>query len=174
MDYYVNAPSLGIEHRFSRKLSGNAQVGYFWQSPERGSKVEGPSYNVTLTHRGEKIIYTLGGQGGYREDFFTAENLGFTKSYRTTGMVTYRLMEKMTTGLSGSYEWAQSRVTPAGASTTSNRTDNIWSVNGNLNYELLKWLNLSLNVSYREDHSNLSYLDYSEFRTLLRIEARYQ
>lgn len=171
--YSVHAPSLGIEHRFSRRLSGNARVGYFWQSPEKGSGVEGPSYDVTLTHRGEKIIYTLRGQGGYREDFFTAENLGFTKSYRTTGAVTYRLMEKMTTGVSGSYEWAQSKFTPTGASTPSNRTENIWSVNGNLNYELLKWLTLSLNVSYREDRSNLSYLDYSEFRTLFRIEVKY-
>lgn len=64
VDYYVNAPSIGLEYAISPTLSLTLQAGYFWQTPERGSNETGPLYNVLITQRAQKTTYTLGLQGG--------------------------------------------------------------------------------------------------------------
>ena len=164
IDYDVHRPTLGIEHAFNPTLSGRAQFGYFWQNPEKGSTTGGFSYDISLTEKAQKTTYTLSFQGGYTEDYFTAENLGFNKYHRAVGTITHRLLERMDVGLSGSFERAK---------LGDGRTDQIWGVTGNASYELLKWLTLSLDVSHRENHSNMNVFDYSEYRGMFRITATY-
>ena len=176
IDYYVNTPSVGIDHLFSPTLSGKVQLGYFWESPKSGKSFSGPTANIILTQRTEKTTYTLVGQGGFQETYFTAENLGPTQYYRAVGTVTYRLMEKMTTSLSGTAEWDRSRasgIKGTGTLANSDLKDTLWTVNGNVSYALLKWLNLSLMLTYKEGHSNVSTRDYNEFRGMVGVEARY-
>jgi len=79
IDYQIHRGSLGIEHAFSPTLTASVQGGYFWQDPERGSKTDGGFYDVRITQRAERTTYNLLLQGGYTEDYFTAENLGFTR-----------------------------------------------------------------------------------------------
>jgi len=167
IDYDIQRPSLGIEHAFSPTLTAKGQGGYFWQNPERGSKTKGPFFDVSLTQRAEKTTYTLLLQGGYTEDYFTAENLGFTRYYRGVGAVTHRLLERMTAGLSGYVEWVEYPSDPA------DREDLIWGIRGSLSYQLFKWLTASLEGSYREDHSNIDVNDYDEYRGIFRITASF-
>jgi hypothetical protein len=174
IDYDVHVPTLGIEHLFSPTLSVSAQLGYFWELPEKGSNQNDPYYNVVVTQRQQKIVYSLLFQGGYREDYITSENRGFTHYHRAVGAVTYQLAEKITTGLSGSYEYAKSALKQSGPLLPANQRDNIWGLNGNLGYQLLKWLNLSMTLSYRDDHSNISTQDYNEFRGMFKAEAIYK
>lgn len=164
IDYDVHRPSLGIEHAFTSTLSGKVQLGYFWQDPERGSMTDGFFYDMNLTQRAKKTTYTIALQGGYNEDYFTAENLGFTKYHRAIGTITHQLMERMTVGFSGSVERVKSG---------SDQRDWIWGINGNASYTLFKWLILSLEASHREDHSNIDTLDYSEYRGIFRITASF-
>jgi len=164
IDYQVHRPSLGIEHAFSPTLSGRGQVGYFWQDPRRGSTSGGLYYDLLLTERRERTTYTIGFQGGYVEEYFTAENLGFTRSHRIIGTVSHRLFERMTVGGRGSYERAKY---------ATGSVDRIWGAGVNASYQVLRWLALSLEFSHRENHSNLSERDYSEYRGLLRITASY-
>ncbi len=176
VDYYVNTPSVGIDHLFSPTLSGKARVGYFWYSPDSGKSYSGPVLDIILAQRTEKTTYTLTVQGGFTETYFTAENLGPTQYYRAIGTITHRLVEKMTASLSGTAEWDRSRAGGAkGTGTLANADlkDTIWTVNGSVAYPLLKWLNLSLILTYKQDHSNVSARDYNEFRGLVRVEARY-
>ena len=171
-DYYVNSPTLGIEHVFSPNLSGMAQVGYFWQSPDKGKGQDGPVVNMSLTQRAGDTTYTLLLRGGYQLNYYTADNLGFVEYYTVLGAVNHRLMDKTTVGLSGSVEWDKYKTGTLGL-TNADQKDTIWTINGNVAYALLKWLNLSLNLSYQENHSNISTGDYTEFRGLVRAEARY-
>jgi len=164
IDYDVHRPTLGIEHAFTSTLSGQAQLGYFWRDPTRGSTTSGFSYDINLTEKAQKTTYALAFQGGYTEDYFTAENLGFNKYHRAIGTITHRLLEKMSVGLSGSLERAK---------LGEERTDRIWGINGNVSYELLKWLTLSLDVAHRENHSNMNVFDYSEYRGIFRVTAFY-
>lgn len=164
IDYSVHRPSVGVEHAFSPTLSGRAQVGYFWRNPNRGPTTGGLYYDLLVTQRAERTTYTLSFQGGYVEEYFTAENLGFTKSHRLIGTVSHRLLERMTVGMRGSYERARY---------ANNNIDRIWSAGVNTSYQILRWLGMSLELSHRENHSNISDRDYSEYRGIFRLTASY-
>jgi predicted porin len=169
-DYLVYRPSIGIEHAFSSTLSARVQGGYYWADPQKGSTVDGPFFDLLLRQRAQRTTYTLSLQGGYTEDFFTAENQGFTQYYRTIGSVTHQLLQRMSVGLYGSYEWAKYPGTEIGFRTP---VDQIWGVGGNASYQMLRWLNLSLDLSHRENRSNISDRDYSEYRGMFRVTATY-
>jgi hypothetical protein len=164
IDYDVHRPTLGIEHAFSPTLSAKAQLGYFWENPQKGSRAGGLFYDIGLTQRSRRTTYTLLFQGGYAEDYFTAENLGFTKSHRAIGTISHQLAEKMSVGLRGSLERPIY---------SSGEKDWIWGVSGNLSYQVVRWLNLSLEGSHRENHSNIDNRDYSEYRGLFKLTAAY-
>ena len=170
IDYDVHKPSLGIQHAFSPILSVRVQLGYYSANPERGSTVDGPFFNVLLTQRAQRTTYTLSLQGGYEEDFFTAENQGFTQYYRALGRITHQLQQRISVGLYGSYEWDKY---PGTVNVGKIPIDNIWEIGGNVSYQILKWLTVSLDGSHRENHSNISDRDYSEYRGMFRITATY-
>jgi hypothetical protein len=162
IDYEVNNPSIGIEHTFSPTLTGRVQVGYFWQNPEGGPSTGGLSYDVGLTERGERNTYALSFQGGYREDYFTAENLGFTKYHRAIASITHRPYERVTLGISGTIERAEY---------LSDRRDWMYSAQGNASFQLLRWLSLSFEASHRGNDSNVDSAEYIENRVILRLSA---
>jgi hypothetical protein len=170
IDYDIHRPSLGISHSFSPTLSGSAQLGYYWQNPERGSTTDGFFGNISLSQRAERTTYTISLQGGYTEDFFSAENLGFTKYYRAIGRVNHRLLEKMNVGLFSSYEWIKYYREVV---ETRRQKDNIWTVGGDAAYQLFRWLTLSLDASYRDNHSNFDTADYTEYRGIFRVTASF-
>jgi hypothetical protein len=170
IDYAIHRPSLGVEHAFSPTLTARVQGGYYWWNPERGSTTDGLFYDVSLTERAEKTTYTISFQGGYTEDYFSAENLGFTKYYRAIGRVNHQLLEKMTVGLFGSYEWIRYY---ANVVETPRRIDRIWAVGGDAGYQLFRWLALSLGASCRENHSNFDTADYTEYRGIFSITASF-
>jgi hypothetical protein len=163
-DYFIHAPTLGLEHAFSPTLSLRAQFGYFWEIPETGSHATGPLFDVLITQRAEKTTYTLGLQGGYTEDYFTAENRGFAKYYQVIGTITHHLTERAAMTISGRFQRPQYN---------DGRVDNIWGVGGNASYQLLRWLNLALEVSYAEDHSNREINNYKDLRGIFRITGTY-
>lgn len=164
VDYDVHRPTIGIEHSFSPTLSVKAQLGYFWENPKKGSKASDPYCNISFTQRAQKNTYTLLFQGGYTEDYFTAQNFGFTKYYRAVGTVSHQLKERLTVGLSGSVERAK---------LGTGQRDWVWGIWGTASYQILKWLTLALEVSHREDISNIDTSDYSEYRGLLRATATF-
>jgi hypothetical protein len=173
VNYNIQAPSLGIEHAFSPTLSASVQLGYFWQSPEKGSGENGPTYNVVLTQRGQRITYALLLQGGYREDFFTTDNQGFTLYHRAVGSIRYQIAERVATTLSGSYERTKSGISQSGSLLGVRQIENLWGANGSVSYQMLRWLNGMFSLSYRVDDSNISTRDYAEFRGLFQLTATY-
>jgi len=164
VDYYVHNPSLGIQYQFSPTLSGTAQVGYFWEIPVQGGKTQGPSFNLSLTKNTEKTTYALSFAGGYTEDYITAQNLGFTKTYAVYGTINHKLTQKMSVGLTGSL---------ARDEYSSDQKDWVWGIWGNASYLILKWLSGSLQISYMEDHSNIKIQSYRDIRGSLNLAATF-
>jgi len=164
IDYDVQRPSLGIAHDFSPTLTGRAQLGYFWQTPSKGSTTGGIYYDASLSQRAKRTTYTVLVQGGYNEDYFTAENLGFSKYHRIVGTINHQLKERMTLGLSGSLERAK---------LSSGQLDRIGGVRGDASYRVLKWLTISLEASHRENRSNIDTRDYKENRGMFRVTATF-
>ena len=163
IDYEVHNPSIGLEHAFSANLSGHVQGGYFWQNAKGRSSVTGATYEAGLAKTGERTTYSFLFQGGYTQDFFTAENLGFTKYNRVTGTLTYRLRERMTGTVSGTLERDEYPAT--------DRKDWGWLVSGGLSYEPFRWLVLSLNYYHQENNSNFQDFQYMENRIMLTVRA---
>ena len=163
-DYDVYNPSLGIEYKFSPTLTGTLQGGYFWQLSADGSRSRGPFFNVSLIQTGQKTSYALTLDGGYSRDYFTSENLGFTKYYRAYGTINHRLTQRLSVQLTGSVdrEWYP-----------DNRKDWIWDGRATASYLLFRWLTIALEGSHREAHSNVEGLDYSEYSGIFRITATF-
>ena len=166
-DYDIYRPTAGFEHEFSRTLNARVQLGYFLMDPQRASKEDGLFYDILLRQLAERTTYTLGFQGGYTEDYFSSENLGFTLYHRGIGTITHRPLERMTVGLLGSLEYADYISEPG------DRQDWIWNVSANASYELFRWLTASLVGSYLEDDSNIDLNDYTEYRGMFQLTARY-
>jgi hypothetical protein len=164
VDYYVHNPSLGIQYQFTPTLTGTAQVGYFWEIPVQGGKTQGPSFNLSLAKNTEKTTYTLSFAGGYTEDYITAQNLGFTKTYAVYGTINHKLTQRMSVGVTGSL---------AREEYSSDQKDWVWGIWGNASYLILKWLTSSLEVSYREDHSNINIDSWKEYRGILKLTATF-
>ncbi len=164
LDYDIHAPAIGFERAFSPTLSLTAKFGYFWQIVRGGSNEAGPVYDVVITQRTPRTTYTLGFQGGYTEDYFTAQNLGFAKYHQVIGTVTHQLMERFSVILSGRYQRPKFN---------DGRLDNIWGVTTGASYRILRWLTLGLDFSYAQDHSNHELNNYTDFRGMFRIAATY-
>ena len=160
IDYDVHNPSLGIEYKFSPTLTGTLQGGYYWEIPVSGSRSSGPSFILFLTQRAGRTTYTVSAQGGYIQDYFTAQNLGFSKFYGAFGTINHQLTQRMNVFATGS----------VGRPTySSGQKDWIWVARGGASYSLLRWLSISLEGSFTEDHSNISGLGYKEYRVMAGI-----
>ncbi|HXX36163.1 MAG TPA: outer membrane beta-barrel protein [Thermodesulfobacteriota bacterium] len=177
-DYDIHAPAVGFEYAFSPTLTLTAKGGYFCQIVQgktietitktfqrlNGETESGPLYDIVLKQRTEKTTYTLGFQGGYTEDYFTAQNLGFAKYNQVIGTITHQLMERLTVTVSGRYQRPKFN---------NGRLDNIWGGTTGASYRILKWLTLGLEFSYVGDHSNIETNDYTDFRGIFRVTATY-
>jgi hypothetical protein len=164
-DYDIHEPFLGISHAFSPTFSASAQVGYFWKEMDTGSKTDGASYKASITNRDVRTTIVLSLQGGYTEDYFTSENLGFNRYHRLTGSVTHYLEKRTSIGLAGNVERVEYSA--------EERDDWIWGVVGTLSHTLLKWLTIALEISHRELNSNIEINDYEENRGMIKITATY-
>ena len=122
-DYDIHEPSVGMTFVISPTLTASAQVGYFWAKPKTGSGEDGFSYKAELANSDPRTTYRLSLQGGYTEDFFTSENLGFTRYHRLTGSLNHMLDRRLSIGCLGSVERAEYD--------TDDRRDTIWGIGGN-------------------------------------------
>jgi hypothetical protein len=163
IDYNVYNPSIGMDHAFSPTVSGTVQIGYFWLDREQGGAGSGLSCDVRLTKLADRTTYSIALQGGYGEDYFTAENLGGTQYYRAIGSISHRLRERITLGMDGTVQRSEFLG--------SNRDDWFWRVGGRVFYQLFQWLTLSVEAYHMEGNSNINDLSYTENRGILRIRA---
>ena len=85
IDYTVNNPSVGIIYNFNPTLTGVAQVGYFWQNPERGDDFTGVTSNLSITQRDRQTTYTLAFNSGYRAEPVRLRQQGLQQVLRRLG-----------------------------------------------------------------------------------------
>ena len=164
-DYDINEAAIGITHAFTPTLTASAQAGYFVQNPETGENEDGFSYKAELRNTDARTTYQISAEGGYKEDFFTSQNLGFTKYHRVTGSARHSLDRRFSVGCRGSVEWAEYQ--------DPERTDTIWGVVGTASYQPLRWLTFSLELSHRENRSDLEIDEYKENRAMVTVNATY-
>jgi hypothetical protein len=162
--YDIHEPSVGITHAFSSTLNMSAQIGYFGKNPTSGSNTGGLSYKASITNLDTRTTYIFTLQGGYTEDFFTSENLGFNLYHRLTGSLTHFLGKRTSIGFTGSVERAE---------LAQGREDWMWGVAGVLSHRPLKWLTIALVCSHKTRDSNVDGYGFDENRGMIKITATY-
>lgn len=166
VNYDIHEPYVGITHAFSPTLDASAQVGYFWKESAAGEKKEGVSYKASLVNLDARTTYTVSLQGGYTEDFFTSENLGFNRYHRLTGSIQHFLAKRTSVGLAANMEYAEYEY-------DANRNDWIWGAVGMASHTIFKWLTVSMELSHKERDSSVDVNDYKENRAMVRLTATY-
>jgi hypothetical protein len=166
--YEIQNPSVGIEHRFTPALRGVAQVGYYWKNLEGAAaginSISAPSFNAALTYGVERTTYVLSLRAGYLENLFNPYTLGlgFSKYYGGFAAINHRLTQRITLVANGSVEKTE-------YTDSSGRTDWIWRVGGVASYQVLRWLNISLNYYHQELISNNVSNEWMENRVILNF-----
>jgi hypothetical protein len=166
MNYNIYEPSLGLTYAFTPSLTASAQIGYYWmERPNVDPDFSGLTFKADLANTDVKTTYRLSIQGGYTEDYFTAQNLGFQKYYRATGSINHNLEKRFSIGCLGSIERTEF--------IDRDRVDTTWGVGASASYQPLKWLTLSLEISHYANESNISVNEYVENRGILKLTASY-
>ncbi|MBI5584200.1 MAG: outer membrane beta-barrel protein [Deltaproteobacteria bacterium] len=165
-DYAVHSPTIGGEHAFSPTLSGAARLGWFWQVVDVGPSFNGPVYSLSSSLRGAQTTFTVSFDGGFREEFFTSDNLGPSKYNQLTLAVTHKLQQRLTVGFSGSVDRSEYQ-------SPDDRIDWIYSVSGSLSYQPLRWLIISLVATNQTRDSELDQNSYNQNKVILRLTAEF-
>lgn len=169
MNYAIYESSLGISYLFSSTLSASAQAGYYWQNQEIGQNNNGVTFKADITQKDARTTYNLSVQGGYTQDLFTAQNLGFRKYYRATGSITHFLDRQLSIGCLGSVERSESE-------SDTDQRDTRLGAGANISYLPFQWLKFSLEYAYNQNNTNYFYEatnEYKENRGMLTITATY-
>jgi hypothetical protein len=165
IDYTVHSPGIGVEHAFSPTLKGRASFGWFWQVIDTGTPFSGPTYTFLLTQSAQKTTYNLAFDGGYREQYFTSDNLGFSLYNQISVNVTHQLWERTSVGLTG--------LVARDDYQNPDRIDWTWGLTGILSYQPFKWLTVALEALTNSRSSDLHGNDYRENRVLLKLTATF-
>jgi predicted porin len=165
-DYKVHSSSLGLSHQFTENVSGSISGGYYFQDRKRSSDKSGFIGDASLdgAFRFEKGSITLNTSTGYRQQFFEAENLGFSRYYNATAAFNYRLREKLVSTLGGLYQRDEY------LETVTDRKDNLWSASVTLSYQISHWLSASLGYAYWQRDSTLDENDSRDNRFTVMLD----
>jgi hypothetical protein len=166
---------VGLSYIFSPTLTASAQAGYYWLDSEIGQNNSGMTFKADITKRDERTIFVLSAQGGYTQDLFTSQNLGFVKYYRATGSITHFLDRRFSIGCLGSIERTERDPQPLDPADPGRR-DLTWGAGANAAYQPLKWLRIALEYTYNQRTTNFRFEaneEYVENRAMLTLTATY-
>ena len=165
IDYTVNNPSVGIIYNFNPALTGVAQVGYFWQNPERLNGESGVTSNLSITQRDRQTTYTLAFDSGFQQNQFGFDNLGFNKYYGGTAMIQHQITQRFIVGFVGAAQNTDYAF--------SDRNDWLYTADATASYQILKWLTIGGRVGYQQDDSNIETNSYDEWHAFLTLTATF-
>lgn len=164
VSYQIHSPAVGASHAFSPSFSAALQLGYYIKDPESGDSESSFSVNASMSKKAQLSTYNLILIWGFREEYLTAENLGFIEYRRAEANFVHSLTPRLNFSLIGIVEKADY---------TTERRDWIYGGSAGLSWNILKWLSLTPAAWYRVRNSNTDSFDYKEFRGILRLTATY-
>ncbi len=164
-DYVVHTTTVGLSRDFTDQMSGSISGGYYIQDPDESDDQDGFSGAVSFTRRSEKSTLALAGSTGYRQQFYEAENLGFSKFYAASATLGYQLLERLSANLSGFYARDEYQET------VTDREDKTWGGSAACKWLLLRWLSGSLSYQYRQRDSTNAADEYTDNRVMLTLTA---
>ena len=165
IDYTVNNPSVGITYNFNPTLIGTAQVGYFWQNPERFNGQTGVTSNLSITQRERQTTYTLSIYSGYQQNQFGFDNTGFNQNFGGTAVISHNVTQRFNVGFTGTALYTDNALT--------DQDDWLYTADATASYLLLRWLTLSGRAGYQQRDSDIAANSYDEWHAFLTLTATF-
>jgi len=165
-DQVVHQATWGINHQFTPDVSGGFSVGGFVRDLDDSKDTNGTSGSLNLSVSSPKASFNINSAGGYRYQFFQADNLGFTLYSQTSATFTYQLQQDLSTNLRASYNYDDYK------DDIPRRKDHTWGASAGLNYTFLRSFSASLRYDYRQRESNTA-SEYTDNRITFSIRASY-
>jgi putative beta-barrel porin BBP2 len=161
-DYDVHTGSIGFDHEFSPDLSLSVGGGYFIQKNDWSDNEDGYTYNVSLMKQFERGSISIGGDGGWDENYLDAEQRGFTRYWRVNANFDYEILEALRGYAGSSY---RAEKDPG--------SDKRKTLRGNcgIKWTFLRWFSLSLDYSYADSNDDNDIDDYTDNRVMLILNA---
>lgn len=163
-DRRVHEGSAGLTHGFSSRTSLSLDVGYY-KPDGYGTEDNGHlSYGATLKRKLERGSISLRGEGGWDEDYLSAEQRGYTRYWTVAADLDYKIREDV-----DAY---------AGISYRKNRylsavEDGTYSGRCGLKMRFLRWYSLGLEYAYLNRRSDDPTDEYVDNRIMLTLSASY-
>jgi len=154
---------VGFDYTISKDTYMSVAAGYAWLDRDRSDDESAMSANVNLikTFRKGKIYLT--GSGGFKEPTAGAETLGVREFYEAGSSVTYQLTRYFSGNAFASYRYDDY------LEYTPERVDKTTKAGLGLNFQVLKWMSLGLDYTFRTVDSDRDLEEYDENRVFFSI-----
>jgi hypothetical protein len=161
-DYNIHEGNIGLDHSFSSDVSLSVSGGYFLLKDEVDGDDNGYSYEILLNRNFNRGRISIGGNGGWREEFLEAEQRGFTKYHQMESSFNYQFLETLNNhaGLSFMLE-----KDAADLMTKDYRANYGWTLS------FMRWFSISLDYSYLKRDDDLDTRDYKVNRIMMTLTA---
>jgi hypothetical protein len=163
--YEVHNPSIGISRELLESLSLKASAGYDYRDVRDKSNENVFSGQLGLSGQHKELEFQLDGSTGFGEDLDSAESLGFYQFWAAGADFTYQLLQRLSLSASGYFEKDDYK--------DIERVDKYYTARGNLTYQPLKWLFLSILYEYNERDSSAEFESFTDNRYFFRITVQY-
>jgi len=159
-DYNIHDISTGFDHAFSSDFNVSASVGVFKQKNEMSDDETGYTYSALLIKAFERGSFSIGGDGGWDENYLEADRRGFTKYWSVRTTLSYQILETLSCHAGGFYRANEEE---------SNRNWERIQGDCGLTWTFLRWFLLSLRYSYAERIDDVSADEYNDNRVTLTL-----
>jgi len=153
----------GFDYKISQDTYMSLSAGYAWLDRDTSSDESAPSLGLTLKRTLKKGVIYLTGSGGYKEPTAGAETLGIREYYEVGSSVTYRLTRLFSGRAFASYRYDDY------LEYTPDREDKTTKVGLGLSYQVLRWMSLGLDYTFRTVDSDRETEEYDENRVFFSI-----
>ncbi len=153
----------GFDYTISKDTFMSIAAGYAWLDRDRSSNESAPSVGVRIKKTLKKGVIYLTGSGGYKDPTSGAESLGVREYYEAGTSVRYEFTRYLSGNAFASYRYDDYlEETPA-------REDKTTKAGLGLNFQVLKWMSLGLDYTFRTVDSDRSLEEYDENRVFFEI-----
>lgn len=162
-DYEVHDGYVGLEHAFSPEYRFSGSAGYFIRVNEITEDNDGPTFTLALTRSFSRGSITVGGDGGWYEEYLERSLAGnFRQYYGGFVRGSYQLLERLSLYAGASYRYDKDRL---------DITSDFITANCGLTWTFLRWLSLSLDYRYADRNDDIEFDSYTNNRVMLVLRA---
>lgn len=164
-NYSVYNPSIGFTYDVEKQTTINMALGYLIRDREQSDDDSEMSFtgDVKTSWQFTRGTINLAAVSGYRQESFSAENLGFSYFGGADAGLNYDFTRRFGGDLNGRYRY--DRYLDSDPEITDNTVD----LSAGLSYQVLQWTSLRLEFRHRTVSSSLEEREYDENRVWLSV-----